>query len=418
MLRLVLVACALWCSTIAARAQQHPSLPDSTVPNGLGINIHFTQPMPGEMEMLAATGVKWVRMDWGWGRTERAKGAYDWAEPDKLVAALEKHKLRAVFVLSYGNKLYSPVSPATDESRAAFARWAVAAVTHFKGRGIVWEMWNEPNIGFWRPAPNAQDYIKLARLTGEAIKKAAPGEAFIGPTLARFDWPFFEACFKGGLLQFFDAVSVHPYRNTSPDTAKEDYARLRALIAQYAPRGKSIPVLSGEWGYSSGADALTEEQQARYLARQWLTNLSQGVPLSVWYDWRDDGDNPQEREHRYGMVRRPHLPGARVAFHPKPAYFAAQTLIRALKGYRFERRLETGSPQDWVLLFRRAGSNDFKIAAWTSLKEGRTVSLPLDGRFQVAELMGKMRPAVVAENGKLALELSPAVIYATPKDSD
>ncbi|MCC7498881.1 MAG: hypothetical protein IT160_14965, partial [Bryobacterales bacterium] len=29
-----------------------------TVPNGLGVNIHFTNPRPGEMEMLAAAGFR------------------------------------------------------------------------------------------------------------------------------------------------------------------------------------------------------------------------------------------------------------------------------------------------------------------------------------------------------------------------
>jgi hypothetical protein len=33
------------------------------VTDGFGVNIHFTQPKAGELEMLAAAGFKWVRMD-------------------------------------------------------------------------------------------------------------------------------------------------------------------------------------------------------------------------------------------------------------------------------------------------------------------------------------------------------------------
>jgi hypothetical protein len=51
------------------------------------------------------------------------------------------------------------------------------------------------------------------------------------------------------------------------------------------------------------------------------------VVLSIWYDWRDDGDNPQEGEHRFGLVRRRYYEGREPVFDPKPAYRAAQALF-------------------------------------------------------------------------------------------
>src|SRR5206468_2038451 len=116
-------------------------------------NIHFYASRPGEMEMLAAAGFKWVRMDLSWAGTERRKGEYDFSACDTLVASLEKHGLKAILILDYGNRLYDDErSPATDASRTAFAKWAVAGVKHFQGRGFLWEMWNESNIGqFWKP---------------------------------------------------------------------------------------------------------------------------------------------------------------------------------------------------------------------------------------------------------------------------
>ena len=67
----------LLCSLAALRkaaAAPHPSLPPPVVPECLGVNIHFTDPKPGEMEMLAAAGFKWVRMDFTWAGTERKTG--------------------------------------------------------------------------------------------------------------------------------------------------------------------------------------------------------------------------------------------------------------------------------------------------------------------------------------------------------
>src|SRR5690242_3720046 len=61
------------------------------VPEGLGVNIHFTDPRPGEMEMIAAAGMRIVRMDFGWGAIERKAGEYDFSAYDRLVKACEAH---------------------------------------------------------------------------------------------------------------------------------------------------------------------------------------------------------------------------------------------------------------------------------------------------------------------------------------
>src|SRR5436190_2769824 len=214
-------------------------LPRSRIPDSAGVNIHFTDPAPGEMKMLAEAGFKWVRMDFDWARIEKEKGKYDFSAYDRLLKACDEHAIRALFILDYANPLYDDNrSPDTDAGRAAFATWAAESVKHFRGRGVLWEMYNEPNSPFWRPKQNVEDYIKLALATGKAIKAAAPEERYIGPATSGIDLPFIEASFKSGLLHYWDAVSVHPYGQEAPETRTEQYRKLRLLIAKYAPKGK------------------------------------------------------------------------------------------------------------------------------------------------------------------------------------
>jgi len=54
-----------------------------------------------------------------------------------------------------------------------------------------------------------------------------------------------------------------------------------------------------------------------------MTNMENAIPLSIWYDWRHDGDDPSEGEHRFGIVRRPYRPDNVPVFEPKPAYLTA-----------------------------------------------------------------------------------------------
>lgn len=387
------------------------------VPEGLGVNIHFTDARPGEMEMLAAGGFTWIRMDLSWSGTEKIKGEYDFSAFERLLDSLDQHGIRAMLILDYHNRFYDEgLSPYTDEGRAAFARWAAAAVAKFKGRGVIWEMYNEPNISFWKPRPNPPDYIKLAIEVGKAIRASAPDELYVGPATSKIDMPFLEACFEAGLLQYWDAVTVHPYRQSSPETVVPEYAKLRRAIERYAPAGKVIPILSGEWGYSVAWQQFDSERQARYLARQWLVNLSQSVPLSIWYDWRDDGKDPKEPEHNFGTVRHNYRRDQQPVFEPKPAYRAAQTLTRCLNGLRFNKRLDLGRDEDWCLLF--AAGDRQALACWTTHRgEPREVLLPTGrGKFRVVGLTGEEVVEREADDAGLRLALGGDVRYVLPAD--
>ena len=395
----------------ALAAPPHPSLPSAVVPDGLGVNIHFTDARPGELEMLAATGFHWVRMDFSWGGTEQRPGEYDFSAYDRLLAALETNKLRALFILDYGNALYEPDSAvATDAGRRAFSRWAAAAAVHFKGHGILWEIWNEPNIGFWKPKPNVEDYAALALATAKAIHAAAPGEAVIGPATSGMDLPFLESCFKAGLLDWWDAVSVHPYRQSAPESAEADYQKLRGLIACYAPKGKSIPILSGEWGYSSAWQNFDQATQGQMLARQWLINLANHIPLSIWYDWHDDGTDPLEPEHHFGTVANAYHAGGSPIYQPKPAYLAAKTLTSMLQGFQFTKRLALGKPDDYALLFRKG--EELRLAIWTTSPTPEPLRIRSSpGEFEVITHTGEHGETFLANESGLAFTPTHAPQY-------
>lgn len=324
---------------LAAVALSAPSyrdrfpLPDLEAPSGWGVNIHFTDPKPGEMEKLQRTGFKWVRMDLLWHVVERRPGEYEFKEYDRLMGHLRRVGIRPLFILCYGNDLYGEGAPRTAEARGAFARFVVAVVRHFRHQGVVWELWNEPNLSkFWSPHADSAEYVALTRVVGTALRRAAPDEWFVGPAISGFDWAFLEACFDHGLLDFWDAVTVHPYRQSPPETVASDWRRLRALVARHTDR--DVPLLSGEWGYSERYAGMNARLQAAYAVRQYVANLASGVPMSIWYDWKDDGLDPLEIEHHFGVVGND--------LKDKPATRAIQDAASRLSGLRFDRRLPGG----------------------------------------------------------------------------
>jgi polysaccharide biosynthesis protein PslG len=398
--------------------QPSSSAQSSLIPDGLGVNIHFTDPQPGELNMLAASGVRWVRMDFKWDITERVKGVYDFVPYDRLMAALQPFGIRALFILDYGNPLYDEDGPPRDDaSRQAFAKWAVAAARHFAGRGIVWETYNEPNNQeFWRPRPNVEEYAKLALTVGRAFREAVPEEKLIGPAVGEMDFRFLEGSLKAGLLEYWSGVSVHPYLRSDPEHVVSGYCRLRKLIDTYAPvKGagsvsREMAIISSEWGYSSAWRGLDREKQGQLLARQWLINLANGVSLSIWYDWRDDGTDADDPEHNFGMVANSYQQGREQVYEPKPAYFAARTLTKFLAGHRFEKRLRVGGQDDYVFAFRDGGS--YRFAAWTTAGREHRVTVPLaPGQYTSLNHLGTDSRSFNADQSGAAINLTRSPIY-------
>jgi hypothetical protein len=399
-----------------------PKPPVRNLLSGLGVNIHFTDQRPGEIKAIADAGFRWVRMDFKWDHTETERGRYDFSSYDRLIAALAAHNLNALLILDYGNSLYdNGAPPRTEIARQAFARWAVAAAKHFAGRGVIWEVYNEPNNPmFWPAQPNVNEYVALALAVGRAFRSEIPNEKLIGPATARIDFAFLEACFRAGLLDYWSAVSVHPYRHSNPETVARDYCRLREMIESYAARRSvppasaggyvDIPIISGEWGYSSVWRGMSEEKQAVTLAREMLTNLANGIPISIWYDWRDDGADPNEAEHHFGIVRKAYQDSRDSIVEPKPAYLAASTLSATFDGYAYQRRLAAGSDNDYVLVFTKG--DELRIAAWTTSSSVHRVFIPIkEGQFRITKYTGENTGPVSATRDGLTVELSTSPIY-------
>jgi hypothetical protein len=388
-----------------------------------GVNIHFTKGHETDLDMIAGAGFKIIRMDFGWQNTEREKGVYNWADYDELTANLSKRGIRALYILDYSNALYEeqteskdPISgkitksvaaPNDPESVEAFAKWAAAAAIHFRGKDIIWEIWNEPNINFWRPAPDVMQYNKLAAATCKAIRKVVPEAIIIGPATSELPVPFIEAFLASGIIEYIDAVSVHPYRrySLSPETAVEDYKKIRELITRYTPEGKpGIPIISGEWGYSSSAKGIAVETQAAYIVRMQLSNLLYGIPFSIWYDWKNDGPDPDEHEHNFGTVT--------YDLKPKPAYTAIKTMNEQFSDYTFMKRADVKRGNDYVLIFRDEKGNT-KIAAWTSevphsvILEDADIKVTVPSGIDWAGNVFKVK----TESGKLVIDLSPLPQY-------
>ena len=385
-------------------------IPTGPVPSGLGVCDHNPNETPATLKMMYDAGVRVIRMDLYWGWVESTPGVYDFSAYDPFVKNATDAGISILFILDYQNNNYdggySPYDAAGD---TAFANYAKAAVARYHGKGIIWELYNEPAITWSGPGINydpfndasqvAPLYIAMARAATTAIKTAYPNEIVIGPALPFFNGTylpsfyntvdFVDMVLSSPLGKQLDGVSVHPYRDGEPESVYQDYVWLSSLII--SDTGTNLPIVNSEWGYASswfdwprGSLSYQDAEilKGQYIARMLLNNLMDSVPVSTVYDWMDDGNSDNtNQEFNFGMVEHYDVNSPNPTIHPLPAYYAFKTLNSQLNGYYFTGTVYTNEATDYILEFQNG--TDARYVCWNQDGIHNSVSIPIAAQTDI-----------------------------------
>jgi len=138
-----------------------------------------------------------------------------------------------------------------------------------------------------------------------------------------------------------------------------------------------------------------------------LINSYQNIPVSIWYDWKNDGTNPNEREHHFGTVHHD--------LNPKAAYLAAKVLSSTLAGYSIKQRIDLGNENDFA--FKLTDGNREAVAFWTlGPRHNVTLSIEPTEVTLVGIYGGKVIINWKTKDLNLRAEQSPKYLLIKPKD--
>ena len=183
---------------------------------------------------LLTTGDGTPAMKWGSTNayTEDANGrpVYDWTIVDRIFDAYVKRKMKPLVEIGFMpealsttpvpykhdwapgldyNRIYTGWSYPPkdyDKWRELIARWVAHTVERYGRREVeswLWEVWNEPDIGYWHGTP--EEYQKLYDYAADGLKRALPTARIGGPHVTgpngertqRFLQSFLEHCLRG-----------------------------------------------------------------------------------------------------------------------------------------------------------------------------------------------------------------------------
>ena len=328
-------------------------------------------------QFMAYSGSKWARVQSGWNKTEKVDGVFDFAWLDEIVDNLIKIGITPWISLSYGNALHSPVAayekfkennpPETwpqhirgyvgeipiyhgEHAIKAWERYVRAIVKHFAGRVKHWEVWNEPNTGkgkgcgFWRDHADvvypdmefverlfklSSDYVELVKITAKQVLSEDSNAIIIAGAITNgCNAPaYIDGMNKAGIANYADVISYHPYGYVPEFNLDARYNFIKNTIK--TPK-KEMRIWQGESGRTAGKASegssyiATEYNQAKYLCRRFVADVSLGSEVSSFFNVSDFANYHGEGEFQYGIFNR-------IEKRPKLAFDALCSM-----GYLFD----------------------------------------------------------------------------------
>jgi hypothetical protein len=359
---------------------------DSLLPGSpFGINTAFgpdTPKLEAILQKMQEAGIKWGRQDFTWRRIEKTKGQYEWQDYDRLVETCRKYGL-----LLFGNLAYAPNfhDPRTPEGVQAYCNFVRESVKHFAGKIKFWQIWNEPNGGFWKGTP--EQYARLLAAAGKAIHDANPEAKVLGLNMAFCDVLWAEKILNLVPYDCFDIVCFHPYRVPSSPEEPFDWWELDQyvkswhrndldpnyplvrmdflqqtdeLIKVMSKFGQSKPIWITEICFNSQIHpyGVLETRQADLVVRFQVLAIASGkVEKVFWWTFKDTGTRQFDQADMVGLMRND--------LSPKYSYYAFCFMTRMLEGKKHVRNDAFG-PQVYVAVFTDDTGKEDTIVAWST----------------------------------------------------
>jgi hypothetical protein len=414
---------------------------------------------PATVAAWRDVGVDVVRLHASWSRIAPAgrrrpggfaardphEPRYAFAALDRAVRLVRDAGMRVMLTVTGPGPLWASREPGRGRTSwkpapRAFAAFAAAVATRYRGQVDRYLLWNEPNLTLSPVAESGHLYRGLVRRAGPAIRAADPGaEIVIGELaplggegrVAPLTFLRDMACVtpgyavrRAGRCRGFaplraDALGYHPHsRRRPPDRSNPNPAnaqfgdlgrllrvtdRLTRMGRLRAP-GARLPLRLTEFGYQTRPPdrgiGVTLARQARYLQMAaYLAWRNPRVTTLTQYQWHDERvrvAGPGTKAFA-GWQSGLHFLDAR----PKPALRAFELPLVAVEGPRTTRlwgQVRAGTAHLVEIEYRRSVWADWRRVAGMSTDATGVFSWSLGRRLPA----GSYRFGVLAADGSVA----------------
>lgn len=302
--------------------------------------------------------------------------------------------------------------PTRTDTMSEFTDYVRAVLEYTKDMDIDYELWNEYNLNNARYGTSYEDYVKMAKVVYPIVKEINPDAKLYVLATGNNSTirEYVEECFKYGIGDYCDGVSIHPYNITeAPDTkeALSDVDDIIALMAKYGLSDKEL--IFSEYGWSSTLKYANEELQANYTIQGAAINQDK-VDKIYWYNLQEKTvPGMTDQELHFGFVRG--WKDTEITYEAKPVLLAFSNYNRLMTGSSKIKEVEHSNENAALHLFKNENGGNTLIA-WSKSGNIRT-ALNLGVRSVVLCDRYGNETKLYTRNGILDILITPEPVYIT-----
>jgi len=407
---------------------------ESVMPIGFATGAPLATPRL--MELAASLGFEYHRFNVVWQNVQPRKGVWHWDSLDRHLALVESHGFRW-HVKTTGSASWAAPHRFDPPQIDAWREWIGVLAGRYGDRMEFWEVWNEPNVSFFRGT--VEEYGELQRAAFDTIKAVAPDVVVTSGGYAGMNHHAskpgaFEAAFRD-YPRAYDWFAYHMH-DTFPQFHADIARQLAGIMRKVGV--ENVPLVFAETGFDT---RFGERFQAETLLKKMTYAAAIGAKSYTWYNMMDRAgrDQPNKAGHTFGLITNPtgtaDFASIEEEFRPKEAFVSAATAIRELRGRAYR---ETWAEDGRRFAYLFGDDGDHLLVAWTEGERtpgalwvvetdavrvetldlfGNATSVPLvDGRILVAVdapryfrfVGGKTKPRLVGPLVVAPAQVTPA----------
>lgn len=341
----------------------------------LGVGTHLAFYPNSEdyyIKLIKDYGFTSMRDEVSWQQIEQSPKNFSVPEiitkTDEAFYSSKYDDVSMILILSYGNKLYTKGGyPSNSSDIEKFSDYVSWIVSRYKDKVKYYEIWNEWLNGTGvtnkkKARPSDDIFLSLVKSASVAIKNSDPNAIVMTGSLnplKAYERQWLYQLVNNGLMNYVDAISIHPYSFQFSGSALQTPEGNLMEIDKFEQElkritGKEIPLYITEIGYPTtyaGGGFLPEKAGIDTLKYSLLAKAKPYIKGVWWYDLIDDGVSYRNREHHFGLLE--------INHSPKPAATYLKEFSRLIKNANIS--IITESVSGIIKISISNGYNDINI---------------------------------------------------------
>jgi hypothetical protein len=334
--------------------------------------------------ILDELGAVWRRTTIHWDGVERQPGVWNFESWDRYVETANAGNKKIIFILGFDNPwLYSDNEQhrdLTEREIPYFLKYVEQVVSRYRGKVAAYEIWNEPNLFFWKGSD--EHFFALSKATAQKIKEIDPNVQVLACSNSRVSEPFIRGMFKAGAMENTDGISIHPYASDAYHILHL-VDRLRRIMKDF---NYDKPIWITEVGFPTDGFYFTfnkEKRRPENIVKTLGGLAVRGeVRSMLWYELQDDF-NPEDVPDHWIFDRFLGLMYPNKTF--KIGAESYKLTARHLAGSEYRPELperENVSASITSLYFRKGNQNILLL--WNNNRGTRNIRLTVPGTAELS----------------------------------